>query len=257
MVCRSCKLKAGLQNSLDDDNECNQATRHQCWGKRYHAGIQRKQRCNQSMSKLLIVGAGGHGRVVADIARLSGKYDQIAFIDDADMQYSGGLQVIGKIADIDQWLNKCEIFVAIGDNQTRRYVMSTLENKDARISTLIHPAAVISSDVIIGVGSVVMANAVINSGSRIGKGVIVNTAASVDHDNEIHDYAHISPGAHLAGSVKISEDTWIGIGAIVSNNLSICKNCMIGAGAVVIKNITIPGTYVGVPAILSTKDLTT
>jgi len=200
------------------------------------------------MNRLLIVGAGGHGRVVADIAKLSAKYDQIAFIDDADIQYSGGLQVMGKMADVDQWLNESEFFVAIGNNQARRHILSTLENKGARISTLLHPAAVISSDVKIEVGSVIMANSVINSGSWIGKGVIVNTAATVDHDNQIQDYVHISPGAHLAGSVQIGEMTWIGIGAVVSNNVSICGGCTIGAGAVVIGNIAQQGIYVGIPA---------
>lgn len=199
------------------------------------------------MNKLLIIGAGGHGRVVADIAKLLGRYNQIDFVDDADDKEVRGYQVIGKMVNIDQWIGKCDFFVAIGDNRTRHTIMSLLDEKGAQLATFIHPSAVIADDVEIGYGSVVTANAVINCGSRIGKGVIINTAATVDHDNVIHDYVHISPGVHLAGTVQIGEMTWIGIGAAVNNNVNICGGCTIGAGAVVIKNIDEVGTYVGVP----------
>ena len=112
---------------------------------------------------------------------------------------------------------------------------------------MIHPSAVIGTDVEIGIGSVVMAGVVINSSTKIGKGCIVNTSSSLDHDNIIEDYVHISPGVRTAGSVSIGKLTWIGIGSVVSNNVNIYSSCKVGAGAVVVKDITEPGTYVGVP----------
>lgn len=200
------------------------------------------------MKQLLIIGAGGHGRVVADIAKLSGRYQRIVFADDADIKTSGGYPVVCEAKEAVHLLNDYDVIVAIGNNQTRKRIFESLEVLFANFTVLVHPSAVVASDVVVSAGSVVMANAVINCGSRIGKGVIVNTAATLDHDNHIGDFVHISPGAHLAGTVTIGDETWIGIGAAVSNNVNICGGCVIGAGAVVIRDIVEAGTYVGVPA---------
>ena len=139
-----------------------------------------------------------------------------------------------------------DVIVAIGNANFRRKIQTSIAEN--RLSTLIHPEAVIGDDVEIGVGSIVMAGVVINSGSRIGKGVIVNTSSSIDHDCMIGDFVHVAVGAHLAGSVLVDDNSWIGAGAIINNNLHVCSSCMIGAGAVVVKNIEEEGTYVGVPA---------
>ncbi len=189
--------------------------------------------------KLTIIGASGHGRVAADIAKQCG-YDEIEFLDDDEaLQYCGIYPVSGKTdKQVDNY-----VFVAIGNAQIRKRL-----SEGRKIITLIHPDAVIADDVEIGAGSVVMAGTVINPGTSIGKGVIVNTSSSVDHDCFIGDYCHISVGAHLCGSVSVGDGTWIGAGATVSNNIKICGGCTIGAGAVVIKDIGEPGTYVGVPA---------
>jgi sugar O-acyltransferase (sialic acid O-acetyltransferase NeuD family) len=200
------------------------------------------------VKQLLIIGAGGHGRVVADIAKLSGWYQRIVFADDANIQESGGYPVVCKTKEAVHLLVDYEVVVAIGNNQTRKRILENLEAHSGHLTALVHPSAVIASDVVLGAGSVVMANAVINCGSKIGKGVIVNTAATIDHDNQIGDFVHISPGAHLAGTVAIGDETWIGIGASISNNLNICDGCLVGAGAVVIRDIEKVGTYVGVPA---------
>lgn len=193
------------------------------------------------MKRLVIIGAGGHGRVVADIARLNG-YEDIIFLDDADVPLaSGRVSEYVKYADAD-------FIVAIGNNHIREKIQTMLCEHGCHIVTLIHPNAVISSDVKIGTGTVVMAGAVINTGARIGNGVILNTCCSVDHDCVIADYCHISIGAHLAGSVTVGKQSIICAGATVINNVSICDECVIGAGAVVVKNIYEKGTYVGVPA---------
>lgn len=196
------------------------------------------------MKQLVIIGASGHGRVVADIARKTG-YSDIYFLDDNDkLSECGGYPVVGRSSEWGKY--DCDIFVAIGNSGTREKIMAKLANKS--VPTLIHPNAVIGEQVSIGLGTVVVAGAVINPGTTIGKGCIINTGASVDHDCKISDFVHVSVGAHVAGTVEIGKGTWVGAGAIISNNLSVCGECMIGAGAVVVQNINEAGTYVGVPA---------
>lgn len=200
-------------------------------------------------NKLLIIGASGHGRVVADIALKMNRWQHIAFLDDNEtIKSSMEINVIGKSKDVYTYLSDCDIFVAIGNNKTREKILSKLETEGANIPMLIHPSATIGEKVEIGVGTVVMAGVVINCCSRIGKGCILNTGATIDHDNVIEDYVHISPGVHIAGTVEIGKGTWIGIGSVVNNNINITSDCMLGAGAVVVKDITETGTYVGVPA---------
>lgn len=194
--------------------------------------------------KLTIIGASGHGRVVADIATLCG-YDEIEFLDDNEkLKFCGSHRVVGKTSQMADLKN--DVFVGIGSATVRKKFMDSLTDKN--VITLIHPNAIIASDVVIGKGSVVMAGAVINSGAILGDGVIVNTCSSIDHDCKVGNYVHVAVGAHLCGTVNVGEGTWIGAGATVSNNVNICNDCMIGAGAVVVKSIECSGTYVGVPA---------
>ncbi len=198
------------------------------------------------MNRLIIIGASGHGKVVADIAKNNG-YTDIVFLDDnSAIKNNGSYSVIGTtkcIAELEG-----DVFVGIGNPSVRKRIMEELISMNRTIPTLVHPNAVIGEDVTIGIGSAVMAGAVINPSTKIGKGVILNTCSSVDHDGTINDYVHIAVGAHVCGTVTIGEETWIGAGATVSNNIDICSKCVIGAGAVVVKNIEESGTYVGVPA---------
>lgn len=193
------------------------------------------------MNRLIIIGASGHGKEIADIAVKNG-YSDIVFLDDNDaLNECAGYPVIGKTTESEKL--EGDKIVAIGNAKIRERIQSRIN-----VVSLIHPSAVIGSRVEIGSGTVVMAGAIINADAKIGKGCIINTAASVDHDCKVGDYSHIAVGAHLCGTVAVGDETWIGAGAIVINNVSICSNCMIGAGAVVIKDITEPGTYIGVPA---------
>ncbi len=198
------------------------------------------------MKKLAIIGACGHGKVLADIAIRTG-YEDIVFFDDnkTESEY-GGWPIIGKTVDIAK--HDEDVIVAIGNAKTRQWFLETLEREKKNIATLIHPNAVIADDVIIGIGSVVMAGAILQPGSAIGKGCIINTDSSLDHDSRVGNYVHVAVGAHLAGEIEVGARTWIGAGAIVSNNVSIHCDCMIGAGAVVIRDIKDSGTFVGVPA---------
>lgn len=197
---------------------------------------------NPVSKKLIIIGASGHGKVVADIAEKNG-YTNIVFLDDDEnMKYCGKYPVIGNTSDAPEG----DMFVAIGDARLRQKFMK--QYKERQFPVLIHPNAVIASDVIIGDGSVVMAGVVINSGTKIGKGVILNTSSSTDHECVIDDFVHVAVGSHLCGTVNVGSRTWIGAGATVINNINICSDCIIGAGAVVVKDIDQPGLYIGIPA---------
>lgn len=217
------------------------------------------------MKKLVILGASGHGRVVADIARLSG-YTEIVFRDDdPTIGACGKYPVVGSIglANREEGLTLPELttssdwscFVAIGNPEVRQKLTERLLEAGVEPVTLIHPNAVVAEDVTIDCGTVVMAGAVINPGAVIGKGCIINTCASVDHDCTLSDYIHIAVGAHLAGTVSVGQRSWIGAGAVVSNNLSIGSDVMIGAGAAVVRDISEPGTYIGVPARLKHEEI--
>ena len=201
------------------------------------------------MNRLIIIGASGHGKVVADIATLNG-YKDIVFLDnDPSIKECAGYPVLG--SDTMTAVLNGDVFIAVGNAETRKKLME--RENERTFPVLIHPNAVVAKDVKIGAGSVVMAGAVINPAARVGKGCIINTSSSVDHDCIIEDYCHISVGAHLSGTVVVGTGTWIGAGAIVSNNLCICAGCTIGAGAVLIKDIDVLGTYIGVPAKLKGK----
>ncbi|MCD4711902.1 MAG: acetyltransferase [Clostridiales bacterium] len=198
--------------------------------------------------KLIIIGASGHGKVVADIAIKMNKWQSIAFLDDDEsIKTSMGLEVIGRTADAFTYKDDADFFVAIGNNAVREKLQEKLIDEELNVVSLIHPSSVIGTDVEISMGTAVMAGVVINSSSKIGKGCIINTSSSLDHDNIIEDYVHISPGVRTAGSIGIGKGTWLGIGSVVSNNVNICSGCKVGAGAVVVKDITESGTYVGVP----------
>lgn len=199
------------------------------------------------MSKsVVIIGASGHGKVIADII-VNSNDKVLGFLDDADDVQGKkiiGFPVLGKIADYDNYRD-CEFVIAIGNPYIREKISNELPVK---WYTAIHPTAVISSlDVEIGEGTVIMANAVVNPSARIGKHCIINTGAIVEHDNILEDYVHISPNATLAGVVTIGKSTHIGASACTKQVINIASDCVIGAGSVIVKDITDSGTYVGVP----------
>ena len=199
------------------------------------------------MSKsVIVIGASGHGKVVADIIRCAG--DEVAgFLDDNKKSLNNfiGYPVLGSVTEYEKFLESYFV-VAIGNAEIRQKIADRLQG--VKWYTAIHPSAVISQiDVEIGEGTVVMANAVVNSGVSIGKHCIINSGAVVEHDNIIEDFVHISVGVKLAGTVHIGKRSWIGIGAVISNNISVCPDCMIGAGGVVVKDISDSGIFVGVP----------
>lgn len=195
--------------------------------------------------KVIIIGASGHARVIADIVRCSGD-EVIGFLDDRNPNELQDIKMLGRVDDAKTLqTNEVLFIVGIGNNDTREVIVQRLGALP--LYTAVHPSAVIAADVKIGEGTVVMANAVINTGSYIGEHCIINTSATIDHDSVLVDYVHLSPGVHLSGTVYIGKGTWLGTGVVVSNNVSICGGCTIGAGAVVIRHITVAGTYIGIP----------
>ncbi len=206
-------------------------------------------------NKLLIIGAGGHGKVVADIALKTMKWNEISYIDDdTEKKMILGFNIIDIISNTFKYINEYDVLIAIGNNEVRETIQNNLEKQGASIPILIHPTAVIGKDVQISSGSIVMANAVINSCTQIGKGCIINTAAIVEHDNKIGNFVHISPNATTGGNVNIGDRTWLGLSSTVKNNVEICKDCVIGASGLVLNNIHKPGLYVGIPAILTNEN---
>jgi len=196
---------------------------------------------------VVIIFAGGHAKVIADIILFSGD-NIVGFLDDDESKQGRIIykdyKVIGKIEDCSKFKD-CGFVIAVGDNKTRAKIAVEL---DVDWYTAIHPSAVIADTVKIGVGTVIMAGAIINVDTIIGEHCIINTAATVDHDNIIGDYVHVSPGAHLAGTVSVGKCSWIGIGSSVVNDIYIREGVIVGAGATVVKDLKSLGVYVGTPA---------
>ena len=197
------------------------------------------------MNRLVIIGAGGHGRVIADNALKNG-YNEICFVDDSATGECIGFPIVGVIGDVEK-LNdgKTDFIIGIGNNATRKIIA---EKFDVNWVSLVHPSAQLAFNARIGKGTVVMANAVVNVCAFVGDHCIINTGAVVEHDNTIGNFVHMSPVTKLGGSVSIGDLTHVGIGATVSNDVDVCADCVIGAGAVVVQDIKDSGTYTGVPA---------
>lgn len=202
------------------------------------------------MKQLAILGASGHGKVVADIAEELG-WSEVLFFDDAwpGIDRNGHWLIGGNTDMLLGLLNSFDgVFVAIGNNKIRAIKLQILFEKAARVISLIHPSAVISRHSSIGAGTVVMPNAVVNTDSSLGQGCIINTGVTVDHDCVIGPYVHLSPGVHLSGSVSVGEQSWIGVGSCVRQQIQIGSGALVGAGAVVVTDVDSDVTVVGNPA---------
>jgi sugar O-acyltransferase (sialic acid O-acetyltransferase NeuD family) len=203
------------------------------------------------MSSLLVVGAGGHGRVVADAAISTGQWNTLAFLDDCRDRVGSplGFEVIGGLADLERVGYRFDgVALGLGNSRLRLSLYVRCQQLDCRLPVITHRSAVVSPYARIGPATVVLAQAVINPGARLGIACILNTGATVDHDCEIGDGVHISPGANLAGNVTVGRATWIGIGASVREGTSIGHDVTVGAGSVVVANVESSLTVFGVPA---------
>ena len=200
--------------------------------------------------RVVILGAGGHGRVVAECAQAIGGFELIAFLEQTDVRngsFEFGVPVHGPLITPQQ-LSAQGILLGIGQNGKRLALFAQMRAEKFSLPTLIHPRAWVSPSAVLGAATVVMANATVQTCCRLGSAVIINTNASVDHDSVISDGVHVSPGAHLAGNVFVGEGTHIGIGASVIEGIRIGAGCLIAAGAVVVRDVLDGQRVAGIPA---------
>jgi sugar O-acyltransferase (sialic acid O-acetyltransferase NeuD family) len=202
---------------------------------------------------VVILGAGGHGRVVLDILRAAGQHTPVGFID-ADTTRAGtdldGLPVLGPVNMLAK-LRRQDVrgaIVAIGDNRVRAAYADLVLQNNLELVNAIHPSAILSPTAKIGVNVVIAAGAIVSTDAHLADGVVVNTGAIVDHECRIARAVHISPGVVLAGRVQVEEAAFIGIGARVIPCMKVGSHSTIGAGAVVIEDVPAHATVVGVPA---------
>lgn len=203
------------------------------------------------MSRLVIIGASGHGRVAADCAVRMKTWTEIVFLDDRWPALGKNLNwpVVGAVSDLSKVAAAGdEVFVAIGNAGTRVALLTSFRETGLRLATVIHPFSSVSNATKVEPGTIVVAGAVVNIGVSLGLGCIINTGSSVDHGCMLADGVHICPGARLAGDVKVGLQSWVGIGAVVRQGLTIGSNVMVGAGAVVVKDVPNDVIVTGVPA---------
>lgn len=202
------------------------------------------------MAQLLIIGAGGHGSVVADAALSSGAWRSVAFVDDTSgLSRVLGYEVVAGTADLARLASSySQAVVAIGNARVRLTLLDQLQTFGFELPSIVHPSASVSRFATLGPATVVMAQAAINPRATIGRGCIVNTGATVDHDCVLADGVHVCPGVNLAGDVRIGARSWVGIGSSVKQGIRIGGDVTIGAGAVVVSDIDSGLTVVGVPA---------
>jgi acetyltransferase EpsM len=206
------------------------------------------------VKQLVIVGAGGHARVVADLVRVAGVFEIVAFVDELAEQRDGdmylGARVYAGASGLDRARQKGIGYAlpAFGDNLARLSCLERLHANGYEIISAVHPSAVVATDVAFGAGTVICASAVVGPAARLGEGCIVNTGATVDHDSVLGDGVHVEPGAHLGGTVRIGQASTIGIGAVVGKRLQVGAHTHVGAGAVVVRNLPDGVIVWGVPA---------
>ena len=194
---------------------------------------------------VIVIGTGGHARVVTDIIKLN--CDCIrGFLTTDSIQSFLGYKVLGRPCDFTKYLEN-EFIIAVGDNDARERISKLM--RGVKFYTAVHPSAIISTiGTSLGEGSVVCANVVINPNAHIGRHCILNTSSVVEHDNNIGSFTHISVGAKCAGWVNVECNCFIGTGASIIDRVHIIDHSIIGAGAVVVNNLNDRGVYIGVPA---------
>jgi len=204
--------------------------------------------------RVLILGAGGHGRVVLDILLQAGQHEVVGFLDnnpDIHGRRIDGLPVLGAIDDLPSLArqhNVTGVVIAIGDNGVRRGLARRVDAAGLELLNAIHPSATLARNATLGRNVVVAAGVVVCAHCQIGDSVILNTGCLVDYQTMIGEGSHICPGVRIAGRVKVEPGVFVGIGATVIPRITLGCESIIGAGAVVIEDVPPLATVVGVPA---------
>lgn len=184
--------------------------------------------------RLIILGAGGHGRSVAEAAHMMGVWDSIAFLDDGlspSVDAWSGMPVLGAFTDVEKVVTDLdECLVAIGNQQRRRQLSEELLAVGVRLATVIHPRAWVSTAATIAEGVAVMAGAVVGGRARVGRGVIINANATVDHDAILEDFAHLGVGVQLAGGVIVRAGAWLQAGVSAGYRVVVPEQSVIEPG---------------------------
>lgn len=206
------------------------------------------------MAKIIVVGGGGHAKVLISILKKMKAYEIIGYTDIKnkgnilDVSYLGNDDILSEIMKEQK---HCNAVIGVGSvdlSEERKRIKTFVESLGFDLPAVVSPNAIVNEGVRIGKATVVFDGVVINSGTKIGECSIINTNSTVEHDCEIGDYVHIAPGATLSGGVKVGNNSFIGTGANIIQTKTICENCFIGAGSTVVESCLTPGTYVGVPA---------
>jgi sugar O-acyltransferase (sialic acid O-acetyltransferase NeuD family) len=202
------------------------------------------------MKKIIIMGAGGHGQVVADALMQMGGATPVAFVDE-NLKLHGkhimGIPVPGGNATIGA-IEHDGIVLALGNNGLRKRIFIDLRAAGEKLFTVIHPSAIIAQNVVVGDGCMILAGSVINTGTVIKDNTIINTNSTIEHHNVIGPHVHVAPGATLGGEVIVEEEAMVGIGATVLPRLTVHKRAVLGGGSTAINDILEGTTAVGVPA---------
>lgn len=198
------------------------------------------------MSDVAVLGAGGHAKVVADLARLAG-HTVVAFVDESGRAAGTTVAGVDVVASLDE-RREADVALGIGDNRARRRRFLELVEAGHRVLPLVHPSAVLADGVRLGDGTVVMAGVVVNVDTAVGRGVVLNTGCSVDHDCDVQDGVHLAPGTRLAGGVVVEEGAFLGIASAVTPGRRIGAWTVCGAGSVIVHDVAPGRTVKGVPA---------
>lgn len=196
----------------------------------------------------MILGAGGHAKVCAEVAEEMSTWDSIEFLDDSKVGNTLlSHLVVGTIDQMKHYKTSHFFFVGIGDNTIRNKFYNDLLNDQFNMASLVSPSSLISRNAKINNGCLIMPGVIVNSGATIGENVIVNTGVIVEHDCNIMSHSHLSPGVILSGGVSVGNNVWIGSGAVVNHSIRICDEVTIGSNSTVIRDVDKKGTYAGSP----------
>ncbi len=200
--------------------------------------------------RVIILGNGGHSKVIQDIIYSIKGIEIIAILDDKYKveKHENGI-IYAPFVSLKSFLDQeAKVVIAIGDNKLRKNIVNSIDIKKEQYLTVVHPSAVVSTSTRIGYGTVVMPNVVINAQAQIGDHCVINTGAIIEHDNQIGDYTHVSPNATLTGNVLVEEGAHIGASATIIPGIKVGGWSIVGAGSTVIHNIPSLSTVVGCPA---------
>ncbi|MBU2025199.1 acetyltransferase [Patescibacteria group bacterium] len=209
---------------------------------------------NKKKVPLVIIGGGGHARVIISIIEKLEKYQVLGYVDLAKKRNMKGIKYLGRdkiLKSLKKKHRNCQAIIGIGKvdlGDFRLKIYNRLKALGFEFPAIVSPQASVNKEVLLGPGTVVGDKAVINCGVKIQALGIINTGSIIEHDCKLGENVSVAPGAILCGEAMVGDNSFIGAGAVVNQVLNIAKNCLIGSGAVVVKNCPTAGTYLGIPA---------